>query len=917
MHPVGRAEDTRKVQTAVLGGPDGHLPLFLPYEKQAADLLRQKHGPNAFTCGTLLGGCGKPLTLRACDDKKSHFAHRPPVRCTRTALGADSADHLYIGEALAKWLRRQGQTSVQVQYVKQRNARSDTIEVRFGPQRKRRLIHVQMARRSFKDWQADGERLSAPPGRPATIRMYGPESQLAPFEVDAVGHALRFRCETENGTRVVYVGTHPPGHVVEWTTLDTCRLVPAGIVTPWLEETPYGIRPKGAAPERRPESGTGEGRKAATPLVAEPQGDGLHPGPVLPLMTGRVAFTRAALVSEEGGRGVYDVDAQPVGSTRFRARISLPASLAAPVPHHVYVLTDRATVLGAPRTAGPDSRWTLRAEGFVRLTPTKAAEWELLEPLVPTPTPAPAPEEDATASATPAPLRKAVPVGGADTQRSPSVRTPVPPHSIAARDDRLVAELTRVLVRTARSGATITWHELLGRIGVRPEEAGPARQLKLLTALDAPHAKANRPLLSSLITFSRQAQPNDVPPPFFRQVLLALGHPRWTDDARAADIWKAHRARVHRAHRGHAGEPAQDATTPGLPPARPGQDPSARLSAVLRHLDDTGAELATPALEQALKEADRLAALVGGPFLTDPVKERLGHWRTVMRKRLEQSVTTPSEARELFDRMADEFRAARDAGDLALAKRVRSGMGPLYALRLSPPDREAVTGLMREFKQWVRDQEPRTPADASLRALGALIQDLGTRRATLTTAELESRLAEADRLRRGLSVPLPDAQRKALRRWRGNLRHRQREESRAADPRSDEKATGATSDRGVEAPRLDREAVVSLADRIRPLLQDAARAGTTVTWGDLRRRMGGALPFLHPDDQGEVLVVVDQHTPPDEPLLSALVAGADLSPHGLYRHIRFSHGRERVPDASLEMHWRMEVLELFQLWRHR
>ncbi|WMC89576.1 hypothetical protein [Streptomyces rochei] len=121
---------------------------------------------------------------------------------------------------------------------------------------------------------------------------------------------------------------------------------------------------------------------------------------------------------------------------------------------------------------------------------------------------------------------------------------------------------------------------------------------------------------------------------------------------------------------------------------------------------------------------------------------------------------------------------------------------------------------------------------------------------------------------------MPDAQKKALRRWRGNLRHRQREESRSAGPRSDEKATGAASDRGAEAPRLDREAVVALVDRIRPLLQD-------------------------------------------EPLLSALVAGADLSPHGLYRHIRFSHGRERVPDASLEMHWRMEVLELFHLWRHR
>ena len=81
--------------------------------------------------------------------------------------------------------------------------------------------------------------------------------------------------------------------------------------------------------------------------------------------------------------------------------------------------------------------------------------------------------------------------------------------------------------------------------------------------------------------------------------------------------------------------------------------------------------------------------------------------------------------------------------------------------------------------------------------------------------------------------------------------------------------------------------------------------------------MDGKLPHLHPDDQGEVLVMVDRDTPAEEPLLSALVAGADLSPHGLYRHIRHSLGRRRVPDSSLEMHWRMEIFQLYQVWRHR
>ncbi|MEU9653463.1 hypothetical protein AB0E00_31830 [Streptomyces sp. NPDC048110] len=908
MMPVGREEDTRKVQTAVLGGPHGHLPLFLPYEKQAADQLRQKHGSNAFSCGTLLGGCGKLLTLRACDDKKSHFAHRPPVRCTRTALGADSADHLYIGEAVAKWLRKQGQSAVQVQYVKQKGARSDAVEIRFGSKKKRRLIHVQMARRSFTEWQADGKRLGAPVGKPTTIRMYGPESQLAPFEVDAAGYALRFKCVTENGTRVVYVGTHPPGHLVEWTTLDKCKLVHAGIVTPWLEETPYGIRPKGRVPAAGPEGHTVDERKGDA--VRQPEIESRSDAePVLPLMTGCVAFTRAAFVSEEGHRRLYDVDAQPIGSTRFPARLSLPASATAPKCHHVYVLTDRAAVLNGPRTADADSRWTLRAEGFVRLSSAKAAEWKLLKPA--------AHEGNASATMTHAPQEKPVGCAGADTKKPSGALAPLPAQHALTSDDRLVVELTRVLVKTARAGTSITWQDLLGQIGVRSEGVSPARQVRLLAAVDAPHAKANRPFLSSLITFSRQAQPKDAPPPFFRHVLLALGHPHWTDDARAADIWKTHRARIQRARRGNTSAAAQGAAPSGLKPAQPGQDPLGRLHTVLRHLDETGARLPVLDLEQALKEADRLASLVGDPFLTGPVKSRLGHWRTVLRRRLEQSVTTDSEARELFDRMADEFRAARDAGDLALAKRIRNGMGPVYALRLSPQDREAVTGLMREFKQWVLDQKPRTPADVSLRSLRVLIDDLGKHRTTLTTAELESALAEADRLRSDIPGPLPEAQKKALIRWRGNLRRRLRDERGRTDSHLGKSAVVATLDGGGEAARLERAALMVLADRVRTLLQDSARAGTTVTWGDLRRRMGGALPFLHPDDQGELLMVVDQDTPADEPLLSALVAGADLSPHGLYRHIRFSHGRERVPEESLEMHWRMEVFGLFQLWRHR
>lgn len=78
--------DTRKVRTAVLGSRDSDDPIFLPYEKEAAEQIRLEHGPDAYFCGFLLGACGKRLTLRAGDVRVPHFAHRPPVRCGRVDL---------------------------------------------------------------------------------------------------------------------------------------------------------------------------------------------------------------------------------------------------------------------------------------------------------------------------------------------------------------------------------------------------------------------------------------------------------------------------------------------------------------------------------------------------------------------------------------------------------------------------------------------------------------------------------------------------------------------------------------------------------------------------------------------------------------------------------------------------------------
>lgn len=56
-------EDTRRVQTAVIGRPESDVPVFLPYDAREFDQFKQQHPHKSFWCGTLLGGCGKEALL--------------------------------------------------------------------------------------------------------------------------------------------------------------------------------------------------------------------------------------------------------------------------------------------------------------------------------------------------------------------------------------------------------------------------------------------------------------------------------------------------------------------------------------------------------------------------------------------------------------------------------------------------------------------------------------------------------------------------------------------------------------------------------------------------------------------------------------------------------------------------------------
>jgi hypothetical protein len=329
--------------------------------------------------------------------------------------------------------------------------------------------------------------------------------------------------------------------------------------------------------------------------------------------------------------------------------------------------------------------------------------------------------------------------------------------------------------------------------------------------------------------------------------------------------------------------------------------------------------------------------------LTAEVRERLQRLRTDMQKWIgdrepepdhdAEDVDEPSEAPQLtafaearveFEWLVQEIRAAQEAGDLAVVDTARRLAGPVYARRLSPPDREEYTPFMREVKAWCREHDPEKQVDPSLRRIRQLLAELGRGRGTRSADELADTFDEIGRLRSRLAQPLPTAENREVRRWRRQLKDQKPAKREGSAPMATTAPRNASPQQGDgtvdlrHAGRLPIETIDKLATGVREILADAARSGgRLLTWGDLRLRMGGGLPHLHPDDQGELLVTVDRETPADEPLLSTLVTSTDESLHWLYRHVRFSLGRERIPASELEAHWATEVLRLRQIWRHR
>jgi len=218
-----------------------------------------------------------------------------------------------------------------------------------------------------------------------------------------------------------------------------------------------------------------------------------------------------------------------------------------------------------------------------------------------------------------------------------------------------------------------------------------------------------------------------------------------------------------------------------------------------------------------------------------------------------------------------------------------------------------------------------------LARMRSLLEELILAGDTIDTLKLRSYMAHLKILRRWHKGALPDGLQTMFDTCSSRLMQRLNEgavtvtEAPATQPTLSPSAPPVATAVGPSAkstaadqPRLPETELADIARALRTVLENVARHQSTITWSGLRQRLDRQLPHLHPDDQGEALVMVDRNTPSDEPLLSALITVGDRQIHPLYRHVGYSLGRELPrPENGLQSQWQMEVLRLHALWRHR
>ncbi|MET8331728.1 competence protein CoiA family protein [Streptomyces sp. NPDC005181] len=602
-------EDTRKVQTAVFGGPDSDTPVFLPMDAVDFDVFVRRYPQRTFYCGSLLGGCGNRLSAKKYKDKKCHFAHVSPVHCRRAASDESSADHLYIGQAVAHWLKQQNQKYVQISYKPKRRQVREVVDVRYAAGG--RLVRVQMARQSKSLWEADDTALRL--NRESVEWLFAPDSMVANWQMDKQGYALRVQCRTQGTSRAVEIGTQFPDMPVEWTKLSECRITSDGIVTPSLIHGAQGIVPRHSVPE-------------PAPVAASVS----QPAVTLQLAAETVTFTAAVatdpkIAPPEPLRLLYDAEVHPLGSAVTRARISLPARAGIPESAHTYMLLDAVLTYGGPSQHVADG-WLITAQGMRRVGDPAAPQGSGTHPGHVTPHPAEGIAAKATAGAAALP-----------------------------GDPQIVEVFRETLEAVARSRGVVKAATLAERAQVPLETLTLERWRDLLIEVEGPRTPG-KPFISALIK-----APGGGPAPFFRDVLFGLG---WTRDFSSAElraIWDRDRRRVHAAFRKSTVQPAPSSQTLAPETVRPNSaanrkkrlgSQTGQLRAAHDALLDQAHEAQAAEDVEAAEQTALLLDQLAGSGESTAVLDELIAW--IVEKRAEELYASWQDLAALLDRLDSE-----------------------------------------------------------------------------------------------------------------------------------------------------------------------------------------------------------------------------------------------------------------------
>ncbi|MFJ1751311.1 competence protein CoiA family protein [Kitasatospora sp. NPDC088134] len=208
----------------MIGSGSSDLAIILPMQADELAVWRRKHPTYTYWCGTLLGGCGEPLTDRLYTDKVCHFAHHPHHACTRTATGEDSADHLFMRQTLVQWLPEQGFAG-DVRWARKTEVPNSGIDVDLYDGR---TLRIRLGRGAEHLWGASAEVVR--PGRGDWV--FGTGMPVPREFFDEQGFVFRIRFETRGAERCPYLGVQQATGGIEWAPFTQAVLTGDGLTTP-------------------------------------------------------------------------------------------------------------------------------------------------------------------------------------------------------------------------------------------------------------------------------------------------------------------------------------------------------------------------------------------------------------------------------------------------------------------------------------------------------------------------------------------------------------------------------------------------------------------------------------------------------------------------------------------------------------